>query len=120
MKRISAFILFAIVFLTGAVSFAEEMALFPEENLSNLSLIAVDPETNSFIIMNKAEEVVNGTIGDSIGTEGYIAVVVDQGYVLLERMKIVEEYGEEIERPTRIRLPLAYGVVSNGTGKGIQ
>lgn len=122
MKRLSIIILLICGLLFQTVAFANEFSVFPEENLVDLTLIATDPESGSFTIMNKAEEVINGFAGDLIGADGHIVFEVSERYITVEIVEIIDWNGEEFERPIlRMKLPLAYTIEGpKGVSKGVQ
>ncbi len=91
MYRLFLSILLCCATISGIVSSvsAEQMLLFPGQNLKKLILIATDPEQGSFTFLDKYGEEQYGIIGDLIGTEEVEVVKLDN---ITVTVKFDEEY----------------------------
>jgi len=117
MKNLSIF--FVLLSLIGipSIALSQGYALFPQESLNNLMLIAIDSETSSFVVTNKNGEQVTGYIGDFLGYQEAEVVKVTSKHVTIQTIEfIVNENGNQHEQPSRMRIPLSFGL--NGHGKG--
>ena len=75
------------------------------------------PKTSSFIIQNKHGEQVMGYVGDLLGSEGAEVVKVTDKYVTIQTVElIVNENGKQHEQPSRMKIPVSFGL--GGQGKG--
>ena len=70
MKNILLYFL-AVICLNapGVTALAEDLILFPEQSLMDLTLITTNPELGSFTFVNQSGEVSDGTTGDYVGVE---------------------------------------------------
>ena len=66
LSTLVSFLIFAGI---TSFAFAEELFLFANQNLMDLTLVATDPENGTFSFLDKTGEMQEGIIGDVIGIE---------------------------------------------------
>ncbi len=117
MKRFCVVVLVLYGVVLSTALYAIDLSLFPNDSLSDLTLIETDTERSEFVMMNKEGEETNGSIGDIVGREKAKVIEIHELFVVVETRKVViDSYGWERERVNHMRLSLAYGF----EGKGIQ
>jgi len=108
------FILLTFILLPLHV-LAEGYAIFPLENVSDLTIIALDADTSSFVVQTKNGENVTGYIGDYLGHEEAKVVEVKNKFITLETNElVVDKDGIQHEQLSRMKIPLSFAKYGHG------
>ncbi len=113
-----------LMIVTGIASsaVAEEMILFPDQNLMDLTLIATDLENGSFSFLDRSGELQDGKLGDLVGIEEARVLEIRDIAVVAATYEEYEGYdwdGSTITR-TRTNLQIIPRARIMEGGKGIR
>jgi hypothetical protein len=98
---------------------AQGNAIFPQENVAALTVLSVDINSSSFVIMDNDNEMITGYAGDYLGSEGAKVVMVTESYITLETIEmVIGEAGNQYKQPSRMNIPLSFATFGQGKGIG--
>ncbi len=106
-RRLFLLVVFPLLVMVAASSFAEGLLLFPDRDLVDLVLIETDPETGSFRFMDELGEVQDGTIGDLISVQELTVVEVLDITIIAASYEEYDWYGTTRIRTNTVKIPKA-------------
>ena len=108
-------LLILLASITGCTT--EEKTIFPEQEISALALVSLDPKTSSFVFRDKKGNRARGLVGDSVGSQGGRVIEVSSNHLVLETMTTIKDQEGKIhDQISRTRL---YRSDITGRGKNL-
>ena len=106
-KFLGSLVFLLLLTCTSTLAYAESMMLFPNQELTDLTLITTDPENGSFAIIDKSGKMQEGITGDLIGVQEAKVLEVNEIYIVTATYEEYDWYGTTRIRTNTQKIPKA-------------